>query len=260
MKNKLTNKRLISLLTTVISITVWILLWDFLSHLLDIEIYFPGPLVTLRALLKLVVTLDFWQTVMYSMLRIMLGLLLGIVFGALLAFACKAIPHVTKFVGMGMTVVKSTPVASIVIILWVIVAQNIGSEYLPVIIALLMVAPIIWQNLMDAFESIDSQLIEVATVFEFPFTKKLKLITLPALIRYFVPAFLTSIGLSWKSGIAAEIIAYTKNSIGRHILDAKPFDGDVVFAWTIVVVFLSLVFELTAKALLRRYTANAKAD
>ena len=259
MKNNPMAKRVLGLGATLLSVACWILLWALLAHLLDIEVFFPGPIKTVKALLNLVITIDFWKTVALSMLRIILGLILGVAIGALLAFACRLLPFVTRFVTIGMTVVKSTPVASIVLILWVIVAQGIGSANLPIIIALLMVAPIIWQNLMDGFDSIDPQLVEVATVFEFPFAKRLRLIVLPSLLKFFIPAIITSIGLSWKSGIAAEIIAYTKSSIGRHILDAKStFDGDVMLAWTIVVVLLSLLFEFIAKMLLRRYMSNAK--
>jgi ABC-type nitrate/sulfonate/bicarbonate transport system permease component len=44
------------------------------------------------------------------------------------------------------------------------------------IVAFLMVFPVIWQNLYDAFSSIDRELIEVARVFEFSYKKKLKLL------------------------------------------------------------------------------------
>jgi NitT/TauT family transport system permease protein len=117
-----------------------------------------------------------------------------------------------------------------------------------------MVMPIIWQNLCDGFSAIDKNLSEVCDVFEFSRKKRIKLLVLPTLQKYFTPAFLTSIGLAWKSGIAAEIISYTKNSIGKNILDSKNvFDGDVMLAWTLTVVLLSLVLEYSVKALIRRY-------
>jgi NitT/TauT family transport system permease protein len=77
---------------------------------------------------------------------------------------------------------------------------------------------------------------------------------MPALKRYFMPAFLTSIGLAWKSGIAAEIITYTKNSIGGNILESKNvFSGDVMLAWTLTVILLSLLLEYSVKVLVRRF-------
>ena len=132
-----------------------------------------------------------------------------------------------------------------------------GASNLPVIIAFLMVMPIIWQNLTDGFNSIDKNLIEVAQVFEFSKAKTAKVVYLPTLLHHFVPALLTSIGLAWKSGISAEVIAYTKNSIGSNISDARAnFDGDVLFAWTLVVVCISLLLEYGVKILLRRFKSK----
>jgi len=121
-----------------------------------------------------------------------------------------------------------------------------------------MVMPLIWQNLMNGYEAIDPALCEVSRVFGFSRMKHLKLIVLPTLYRYFVPAVLTSVGLAWKSGIAAEIIAYTKNSIGEGIFNAKTFfEGDVMLAWTLTVVIISLSLEYLVKLLTRRFLKNA---
>jgi NitT/TauT family transport system permease protein len=151
-----------------------------------------------------------------------------------------------------MTVIKSTPVASIVMVLWII----IGSTNLPAVIGVLMVMPIIWQNLKDGYDSIDKELYELSVAYEFSRRKRYRLLVFPALMQYFIPAILTSIGLAWKSGIAAEIIAYTKNSIGKNIYDAKgELDTPSVFAWTLAVVLISIAFEFAIKTLLRRFKA-----
>ena len=149
-----------------------------------------------------------------------------------------------------MTVIKSTPVASFIMILWVM----IGSASLPSVIGLLMVMPIVWQNLMNAFDAIDGKLYEVAEIFGLSKKARFRFLIFPTLMQYFIPAVLTSIGLAWKSGIAAEILTYTKNSIGRNILDAKNyFEGADLLAWTATVIAISLLFEFIISRLARRY-------
>ena len=76
---------------------------------------------------------------------------------------------------------------------------------------------------------------------------------------------MTSVGLAWKSGIAAEIISYTKNSIGENIYDAKTyFEGDLLLSWTLVVIIISLIFEFAVKKISRRFeisgVKNSKSD
>lgn len=237
---------------TVASIFTWLALWELFAALLDLEFIFPGAIQTIKTLLSLSVTADFWKIIFLSMLRILLGLALGIVLGVLLALIYQLAPVLRSFINIGMTVIKSTPVASIILVLWIVV--NDGSQRLPMLIALLMVMPIIWQNICDGFSAIDKNLSEVCDVFEFSLNKRIKLLIFPTLLRYFIPALLSSIGLAWKSGIAAEIISYTKNSIGKNILDSKNlFDGDIMLAWTLTVVILSLILEYSVRALVRRW-------
>ena len=80
----------------------------------------------------------------------------------------------------------------------------------------------------------------------------------PTLLKYFIPAFITAAGLAWKSEIAAEVIAYTKNSIGGNISDANViFDTPTAFAWTLVVIIFSIIIEVLTKFLLSRFKKNA---
>ena len=116
-----------------------------------------------------------------------------------------------------------------------------------------MVMPIIYQNLTDGLTAIDKQLSEVSDVFEFTKKKRFMLLTFPTLKKYLVPAVITASGLGWKAEIAAEIIAYTKHSIGQGINDAKyNMDTPTVFAWTAVIILLSIALESGARYLLRR--------
>ena len=61
---------------------------------------------------------------------------------------------------------------------------------------------------------------------------------------YFLSACKTSIGLAWKAGVAAEIIAMPKGTIGTMIGEAKLYIMSAeMFAWTLTVVLLSLAIE-----------------
>jgi NitT/TauT family transport system permease protein len=128
-----------------------------------------------------------------------------------------------------------------------------SGDALSVFIGFLMVLPLIWQSTVDSINSIDKDTMEVARVFEFSMMRKIKLIYLPTLKRFLVPAVISATGLAWKAEIAAEIIAYTKKSIGQGINDAKyNMDTPTVFAWTIVIVTFSILLESVAKRMLRR--------
>ena len=75
----------------------------------------------------------------------------------------------------------------------------------------------------------------------------------PILLKFLIPAIITSVGLAWKSEIAAEIIAYTSRSIGYLINESKTlFDTPKIFALTLVIIIFSVILEFVVKKLLGR--------
>lgn len=68
---------------------------------------------------------------------------------------------------------------------------------------------------------------------------------------YFQSACGSALGLSWKSGIAAEVIGMPDGSIGEQLQQAKIYlDTPDLFCWTLVIVLVSLAFEKAFLALL----------
>ncbi|MBO5898784.1 MAG: hypothetical protein J6R04_07220, partial [Clostridia bacterium] len=75
-------------------------------------------------------------------------------------------------------------------------------------------------------------------------------IYLPAVLPYFLSACESSIGLAWKAGVAAEVLALPALSIGKQLYESKLYlETTDLFAWTLVVIVLSLLLEwLTRRA------------
>lgn len=237
------------LLYAGISLLFWLGLWDILARAVKLSFALPSVADTALALFGLLITGSFWLTVLASLGRILLGLAIGVLLALLLAPLSVHLALADAILTPVMQFIKSTPVASFILVLWVL----IGRATVPIAIAVLMVLPIVYQNLCAALRSLDKKQAEVLRVFHVPHRRALRIFVLPSLLSYFVPALITSAALAWKAGIAAEIIAYTKQSIGRAIYDAKvDFDGPLMFAWTVAVILLSLLIEKGLSYLGRR--------
>jgi len=243
MKNKVIN----FLIHSVLPILFWLAVWDIAATIYNNSYFLPGVAETAAALWKILLSPDFPLTVLLTLLRIFTGITLGTLFGSIVAIISHKIKLLYSLIAPINSIIKATPVASIIILLWI----SMNGNSVAILVAFLMVFPIIFQNTFDAFNSIDPQLIEVSRVYEFSYQKRLKLLVFPALKQYFIPAFITAIGLAFKAEIAAEIIAGVKNSIGQMIYYAKDVPAtDEVFAWTIVGVAFSILVEKTAKQIL----------
>jgi NitT/TauT family transport system permease protein len=71
---------------------------------------------------------------------------------------------------------------------------------------------------------------------------------------FVVSAMSIGLGFSFKSGIAAEVIGKPINSIGLNLYEAKLyFMIKELFAWTFVIILLSVLFERIMMRILRYY-------
>jgi len=177
------------------------------------------------------------------------GVLFGTFAGVFLAFFASQWRPIDVLLWPYMAAVKSTPVASFVILclLW------LGAARLSVFISFLMVLPVIYTNMLQGIKSTDKKLLEMAAVFRVPIRRKLFYIYIPGVKSYFLSATGVAIGFAWKAGIAAEVIGIPKGSIGERLYEAKIYlNSAELFAWTLVIVVISVVFEKIFLAVVKR--------
>ena len=136
--------------------------------------------------------------------------------------------------------IKAVPVASFIILalVW------LNSQSLSLFISALMVFPPVYLNVLEGICRTDRQLLEMARVFRVPFGRRLRGIYLPQVMPYFRTAVSLGLGLCWKAGAAAEVIGIPGGSIGERLYTAKVcFQTTDLFAWTVTIVAVSVIFE-----------------
>ena len=214
------------------------------------ELLLPYPASVLTALLSMVRTEVFWDTVLTSLGRIALGLGAGIAAGAALAVLTCASPWADRLLSPAVRVVRAAPVASFIllVLLWA------GRERTPAIISALMVTPVVWDSLSRGIQAIDPRLLELARCYRFSQWKTVMLIYIPSLRPHILSALTNAGGLAWKSGVAAEVLCLPMNSLGERIYYTKYYlEIPELFAWTAVTVALSLILERLLRAGLARW-------
>lgn len=233
----------------------WFLIWYLAAAWVGKELLLPSPLTVTKRLSQIVLTSDFYIITLFSLLRVMSGIILAVIFGIILAI----ITHISKIADMVskpiITVIKATPVASFIILALVWLDRS----HLPVFISLLMVLPVVWTNLRTGLTEVDPKLLEMAKIYRIGFFQRLVGIYVPSVLPYFTSAAKTSLGLAWKAGIAAEVLAVPARSIGKELFNSKSyFETADLFAWTFVVIILSLIIELFFETLVTRLTKKRR--
>lgn len=221
-------------------ILFWILIWQLLAMVIHKPIVLVGPWEVAKALGRLILTGEFWRSVGYTLGKIACGFILSLIAGVLLGVVGYVSGWFRDFLEPVILLFKSVPVASFVILalIWA------GSENLSVLISFLVSFPVIYIHTLGGLQSVDGKLLQMAAVFRMPPRNRIRYIYLPALLPYLADSFRITLGLCWKSGVAAEVIGVPMHSIGEKLYMAKIYlSTDELFAWTFVVIILSAAFE-----------------
>jgi NitT/TauT family transport system permease protein len=204
------------------------------------EILLPAPIAVFDTLIKLSGSIEFWQSILFSSLRIVLGFVLALSVGTVLAIGSYQSILIRELIAPLMKLIKAMPVASFIIlaILWIDIRN------LSVLIAFMMVLPMIYANVLQGLKVTDEKLLQMAEVFHLSLFKKIIAIYIPSVKPFFISAVSVGLGFCWKAGIAAEVIGQPAGSIGRQLYEAKiNLITKELFAWTIVIVVISVLFE-----------------
>ncbi len=240
--------KLLKLLKAALVAAFWIGIWYFISLYVNREILVPSPQKTLETFISLFATEKFRTSLVKSLLRILTGFLLALVFGCIGAVLSYRFRFFEELFAPLLNLVRAVPVASFIILALVWIKTN----SLPVFISFFMVLPIIWDNMLHGMRGVDTAALEAAAVDGAGKWRQIFYIVLPNLAPAFLSSAVTGLGFAWKSGIAAEVICRPPESLGNMLASAKNYlESAEVFAITATVIVLSLIFETLLKYLYR---------
>ena len=229
-------------------ILFWLIVWQIAAVWTNNHILLVGPVQVLRTFAQNMVQPDFIKTVFCSFARIGLGFFLALCIGLLLGAVSYRFPVVQELLKPVMVTLKSIPVASFVVLLLI----WFGSSKLSFLISFLIVFPNVYVNTIAGLKSADVKLLEMAKVFGMGRLNRFFYIYRPALMPYLSSCLKISLGMSWKSGVAAEVIGLPDFSLGERLYMSKIYlDTAGLFSWTLTIVLISYLFEKAVLLLIK---------
>ena len=225
------------------AVVFWLLVWQGASMALAVlyphgALLLPSPVSSLARLISLAGTAVFWCAIGTSSMHILGGFLLSCALAVVLAALSARFSRVEELLAPLVAAVKTVPSFIILALIW------LSSRTLPLFIAALMVFPPVYLNVLEGIRRTDASLLEMVRVFRVPFSRTLRGVYLPQVLPYFRSAVSAALGLCWKAGTAAEVIALSSGSIGEKLYNAKIyFQTADLFAWTAAIVLISAAFE-----------------
>lgn len=224
----------------LISFLFLFLIWQYLAMKLQNSIILPYPKEVLVQMLTQLQSTLFYDSIVQTFLRIVLGFLIALGLATLLSFLSYFYPWFADLFYPILLLTRSIPnISYILIVLFWFSAQTSV-----MIITFLILFPTIYANLYQGLVSFPKEFQDVMKVYPAPKTDEIFHVYLPYLRPYIFASTNAGLSLSLKVGIMAEILGQARTGIGRQLNICRlNLDMAGVFAWTIWIILLLFLIE-----------------
>ena len=223
----------------IVIVLIWLLIWQFASMMTGLELLLASPVAVLKTIMNMLVSQQFYVTLMHSMINIGTGLMAGIVFGVILGICAAKYKLVAEFIEIPLQLMKALPVAAFIILLLMWFGSNVSR-----IISAMVVIPMVVTGVTDGIKNTDIKLIQMARVYNMSTFNRFRYIYMTGVYPYLSSQLKIALGMCFKAGISAEIIGLVSNTIGTSMYYAKMYLlSSELFAWSIVIILVSLLVE-----------------
>ena len=226
----------------------WLAVWMLVAALVAQPLILPGPGAVALALLRLVCDGGTWAILAGSGARILGGLALAAVCGGVLAGISSRSRAFARLVAPALSFVKATPVACVVVLLLI----WLGSARVSIAAVFLMALPGVYFSLVEGLSQVNTPLERMLRLHGVQGWRLFCAHTWREVLPFVLSCARAVIGMSWKAGVAAELIGMAVGTVGERIYQAKLLiETADLLAWTVLVVAASWACESVLVWLLR---------
>lgn len=242
-------KVVLNLILPFIAIGCILLVWSLAALAIDSEYVLPTVTDTAKEFFALFVNAKFYSALLQTMLRSLIAFSISFVMAFPLAIITVKLRFADKFIDTLISVVRALPTIAVVLILlfWT------SSKVAPVIVAMLVVMPTAYTQIVNSFNALDKTVAEAGRVDGADEFQVFRCIELPQTTYALFSTIGSGLSLSLKLMVAAEVVAQTANSIGYMLNTSKAyFEISEMLALVCVSVIFGVAVELIFNFFSRR--------
>ena len=238
MKTILSNKKVIFGL----GIIFILLLWFIISALFDNNsMIFPSPIVAFKSMIGLLGEKSTYEYLGSTLLRMIIGFIIAFAFALLLGVFAGHNENIYIFFKPMMNVLKSIPTVAFVY-LFIIIFKP---KYAPVYVVILVSLPILYESAVSGIKHTNQDIVDASKIDGANRTQEILRIRLPLATSYILVGISSSLAMSFKVEIMAEVLSgMTKGGIGAAIGALQGSEANLanVFGYTLIIIVVVLLF------------------
>lgn len=237
---KILNKISSSTIFFIIGLIILIFIWFISSKQIDNEFVLPEINLVVNKLLDFLSEGKVIKIVLLTILKVFLIIGLCFLISLVLAILSYKFKWLYGFISPILVIIRTAPIAAIIVILLICV----GLKQTPYYICSFVVVPVIYEQILQSFNSIDKDIIEE--------TKMISNINMNVFVKVFIPmafpnmisAVLTVFGLGLKVLVMAEVFSSNDETFGGLLQSSRSaLDMPGIFALTIIMIIVVVIVE-----------------
>lgn len=225
----------------ILGIIIFITLWYFTALKINSEIVFPNIINILQKLIQIICEKSFYKDLISSMLRVLIAFalsflsafILGILSGILLPIRYIFLPIINF--------IRTIPTIPLILvaIIW------FDNNQVPIFVSMLAIFPIIYDSVTNGIINVDKKLIEMSLLYNVSLKTQIINLYIPSIKPYILTAASQSMGITWKSILAAEILALPALGIGTKLYESHLYlDSVSLFSYCLIAIIFNGIFEI----------------
>lgn len=241
-------KKILTIPWSLAGIVLLLLVWELVSRFFASDLIFPGPVPVLKSFIKFAGEPKFFSSLIFTFIRVLSGMIISVPLGLIFGIAAGLDKRISAFFKPLFSLISATPVMSVILIAFLF----LGAERTPVFTAFLMVFPVMAANAAEGIQRVDPHFIELFKIFRMSGRETLGCLYVPSIAPFIFGGLKSSLSLSWKVVVAAEVLVQPFRSLGTEMQQAKArLETPELFAWTLVTVAAAALVQFLLGLLLK---------
>lgn len=238
-----------------LSSIIFLVVWEIIAKIVGNQMIFPDILSVFNSLIEILKNENFLIILFNTLKKAVVSLIVSFFLGSVLGILSYRYKICDMIFFPFINFIKSIP--TIVVIILVLIWSKV--EFVPFFAGIMIVLPIIYENIIGGIESIDRDLIKMARIYNVSRFLIYRDIYIPSIYFHLSSTLPSIVGLALKVIIAGEVLAQDTLSIGGEIFMGKIYlESATIFAWIIIIILVNFLIEVTIKSFNRKMSSWRK--
>ena len=232
------NKKLIYVILGVI---IFISLWYFTALKVNSEIVFPNIPNILKKFAEIISEQSFYKDLSSSLIRVLITFTLSFLLAFIVGISAGIFPPIRYILIPIINFIRTIPTIPLILvaIIW------FNNNTVPIFVSMLVIFPIMYDSITNGIINVDQKLIEMSISYNVSLKTQIINLYIPYIKPYIFTGISQSMGITWKSILAAEILALPSFGIGTKLYESHLYlDSVSLFAYCLIAIIFNGIFEI----------------